>query len=365
MTMDTDLQQFLALDIPTGVADHVGFLEISGVAHKETINSRIYAYFLDGSVDENISSIFIAALLKLINEKTEKWQNSNDPLFVSFSCETETSTAKGNRIDLLIKDEESGKAIIIENKIYHHLANDLLDYWNHAKMDAENKVGILLTLSRHAIPSEVEGKFINITHKEWIDEILKMGLPAKLNTNSYVYLNDFFSTIEQLTKSEHMNQQAEFYFNYANRVNKAMDTHREALNFVIDQLKIVAEDLGWTLYGKNDSWRDIWNEVNQKQAYYLIDIGDLFTDKKEIKVTLVLFRDAIAKEDIIRQALEGNEAFNKLDDTASHHSFVYLKAKTYQLSLKELKELATSLSGKLKGDFKPVMDIVLKTIETA
>ncbi|WP_298417129.1 PD-(D/E)XK nuclease family protein [uncultured Kordia sp.] len=132
------LTDFLALEIPTVKVPPDGFLEIIGLSHYETINSRIYSYFLDQEKNENISSLFIYSLAEIILEKTGK-----SIIIDTFEVFTEVSTTKG-RIDIVIEDCNNKSVIIIENKIYHHLNNPLLDYWKHYKY--KNKLGIILTL---------------------------------------------------------------------------------------------------------------------------------------------------------------------------------------------------------------------------
>ena len=94
---------------------------------------------------------------------------------------TEIKTKQGNRIDISIFNKAQQKAIIIENKIYHHLDNDLSDYWSHYNYPDTNKIGILLTLKPHGIPTEVAGKFVNITHLEWKERILSYKTKAGLD----------------------------------------------------------------------------------------------------------------------------------------------------------------------------------------
>src|SRR5689334_17813023 len=122
-----DLITLITTDFPEPVSAPVGFLEIIGQQTKETVNSRLYAYFLDQSVNPAVSELFITALVDLLEQKTKQRCS-----FTSYTCQTEVVTRKGNRIDLLIEDEASDTAVVIENKLYHHLMNDLVDYLEHS-----------------------------------------------------------------------------------------------------------------------------------------------------------------------------------------------------------------------------------------
>ena len=80
------------------------------------------------------------------------------------------------REEIEIEDENeeltSNWAIIIENKLFANLYNNILDYWNSVK--ADNKILIVLSLYPIEKPQKIENKgikFINITHGELIEKV--------------------------------------------------------------------------------------------------------------------------------------------------------------------------------------------------
>lgn len=88
-------------------------------------------------------------------------------------------------------------------------------------------------------------------------------LTRKLPITIYTYLNDFFNTIENLTNTSILKEQAQFYFDNAKTVQMARRTNNEGVTYINDQLGILASLMNWGLYGKADDWRNIWDQKNQ------------------------------------------------------------------------------------------------------
>lgn len=84
--------------------------------------------------------------------------------------ETEYGTEDKGRIDLFIYNDE--QAIIIENKIYHHLANNLNDYWSTATREVKTKniIGILLTLGKYS--GNLPQNFVNVLHFDFLKAVM-------------------------------------------------------------------------------------------------------------------------------------------------------------------------------------------------
>jgi len=358
--MDSDLFKLLLSDIPNMAKHNLGFLEITRQSHRETTNSNVYSYFLNQSNDLQTANLFLNGLLRIINDAKF---NTID----TFECFTEVSTDKGNRIDLLVKDTDSDYSIIIENKIYHHLNNDLLDYWDSVKCKEDNKIGILLTLNKHTIPFEMKGKFINVTHIEWVNSIKAIGLPSSLELRQYVYLNDFFNTIEQITKAENMNEQAKFFFEHSNQITKAIETYKEANLFIVNELSKVAADLNWVLYSNNKNcWREIWDQANAAQAYYVVFYEDLMSPKRSIKIILELYKEAYHRTNELDTAIKDKnlriDRLIKSNWVGSGKKHYYFQE--YLLTMEELSNLSNFVATKIQEDFTDLMKTVLETLES-
>jgi hypothetical protein len=355
--MDNDLFQFLSLKIPSSPKVEDGFLEIINQQHREVINSRIYAYFLDREKNEKVAEVFLNALLELIKRKAKK-----NIQFENHTCYTEVSTGKG-RIDIVIEDLLNEKTIIIENKLFYHLHNDLSDYWNHYKYKEENKVGILLTLEEHIIPEKVEKEFINITHIEWINEIQSLGLPSQLPSKYYIYLNDFFQTIQNITISDNMNDQTLFYFQHTEKILKAKETVSEAESFIENQISILASKLQLSIFGKTMSWRNFWDQEGDKKTYYTIVFEELMKGENKIKIIIELYEEDIEQKEVLRELLQGNELYEDMVINGEEtKSYIHFAQKEYELTLSDIEQFSSFVYDKITTEFEPVMKLILKTL---
>lgn len=130
------------------------FMDIVGINHRENSWSDIYAYFFNPKEKHKLGRLFIDTLNNLISDTLE---------LKDFTVIREKVIDDKKRIDLLIKNED--EALIIENKVYASLYNDLSIYWENVK--ATYKKGIVLSLYKIRIPEENADNFVNITHKEF------------------------------------------------------------------------------------------------------------------------------------------------------------------------------------------------------
>lgn len=352
----TELIELLKLDIPKEAINNVGFLEITGMAHYENVNSRIYAYFLDEQNYPELATLFVNSLQELVKDKTSK-----EIVLERYVVITEDLTKKNNRIDITLNDADNETVIIIENKIYHYLNNDLVDYWNHFNYKDDNKIGVLLTLYPHDIPSEVQGKFVNVTHSEWVTKIQSNGLPSKLPAQVYNYLNDFFNTIDNLTQSNVMNEQAKFYFDHSKKVQLAKATYSEAIKFIESQISQVASTIGWQVYGKYDDWKNIWDRANNLNTFYTLWYKPLLEGELKMTIIIELQGEDIQKVSGLDNALKDNENFRKLKKHgSSNKNFYHYAYQQYTMSISDLEDLANFVIRRIDEDFKDVMEIAIK-----
>lgn len=324
----------------------IGFLEIIRKQHYENINSNLYAHFLSCGIAE-VRSLFFDTLLSLIVEKTGKHLS-----FINDKVSTEIATKNNGRIDILIEDFHYQNAIIIENKIYHHLNNDLLDYWDHYKADELKKVGVLLTLYSHEIPENVKGKFINITHIEWINKVRENFIPKSFANNYVTYIKDFINTIESLTRTNTMNESAKFYFKNASQVIKASDTLKEAHLFLNNQFQLIANKIGWKSYGNEVIWRNFWDENNQIDTYLTILTKDLVNGKGfNFTLILELNRKDKDREKELEVKFKNHPQVLDKHRGESKDTYVHFMCKSYTLTIDELEHFSDIVVDKIKNDF--------------
>ena len=347
------LHTFLATtEIPV-VAPQIGFLEIIGKQHHENINSALYAHFINAD-EEGISDVFLQTLLELIKKKT----NKNLP-FIDAAAQTEVTTKEG-RIDILIRDRRQDSTIIIENKIYHWLNNPLLEYWEHVKVNDANKVGVLLTLESHAVPEDVKGKYINITHLEWVRLIKERLLENEFPFNYRVYLNDFVQTIENLSTTYEMNEAAKFYFQHAKQVKKANHTMNEAHDFLKNQFQLIADRIGWQTFGNALEWRNFWDEANHLDTYLTILTKDLLEGKPRYTLILELLRKDREREKELREFLKDHPQTKGKTRGEDSGEYLHFLCKDYTITEDELANLSEHVVNRIRNDFA---DMKLKVIQ--
>jgi len=245
------------------------FFDISGFPSWENVNSNFLAFYLQENEQHNFKKLFFNSLLDCISIKINgdrldnktcdckedqplifKKENFDSP----FSVYREYTTLKGGRIDLLIESESNDSeteakeedqdqkedwAIIIENKIYHELKNDLNDYWNTVK--AKNKIGIVLSqgktnLEQYNLNNGIE--YITITHKELVNTIESNLSEYFLEADDrhLLFLKEYFLNIKNLYKNynpEHiMKEQLIQFHNEHSNIVKLLDVNTKLLEYV-------------------------------------------------------------------------------------------------------------------------------------
>ena len=350
------LGEFLDQNAIPVTKDKIGFLEIIRKQHYENINSNLYAHFLSCDLPK-VRSLFFDSLLSMIAEKTGKHLS-----FVNEKVSTEVITANNGRIDILIEDYQN--AILIENKIYHHLNNDLVDYWNHFKTDTSKKVGVLLTLFQHEIPENVKDEFINITHIEWINKVKENFIPDLLPDNYKIYIDDFINTIEKLTRINTMNESTKFYFEHASQVIKANEILNEAHLFLNNELLLIANKIGWQSSGSELTWRYFWDENNNLDTYLTILIDDIVEPKKDqnMKFTLILelSKDDKQRIDEVTEEFKFHRQFDDKKRGVSAGNYIQFLCKDYDITINELAYFSDVVVDKIKTDFAAIIIDIIK-----
>ncbi len=347
-----DLQQFISQRIPESIKNFPGFLEIIRKQGHENINSSIYAFFINVP-ESNVRELFLDSLLEIIHQKSNKKFTFASPL-----AQTEVSTEKG-RVDIVIQDRLSKNTIIIENKLYFWLHNDLEDYWNHFKIKEEEKVGVLLTLEPHGIPLTVKDKFINITHLEWLTKIKAKGFSNEIPLNYKVYITDFIKTIENLSKSYQMNEQAKFYFENAQKVKKVHETLLSGQEFLNNQLQLIADKIGWQTYGNTLDWKNFWDEKNHLDTYLTIITKPILNGELKFTLILELKRDDRAKKEKLIELLKENAQFKAMKRGNDVKDYVHFGSIDYTITIEQLENFADFVVSKIRTDFA---DVTLKAI---
>ncbi|MEE1896993.1 PD-(D/E)XK nuclease family protein [Flavobacterium rakeshii] len=186
----TSLQTFLEVNELPLIPDRPAtFLSIAGRANHELAWSNIYSFFFNLEAEHNLKDLFINTLLELINHHRPEFKFN-----LPYRVKTEVATIKKGRIDILLCGDTD--AIIIENKVFHYLANDLNDYWDSVKVS--NKIGVILCLHSNQTVNE---NFVTITHKDFLGTILnRLDRYVEDQCNKYlIFIKDFYQNAVNTT----------------------------------------------------------------------------------------------------------------------------------------------------------------------
>ena len=350
MTVSEDLYRLLLQNIPLSVNPPYGFLELSGATTSETAHSKVYSNFFNPAINKSVSDLFLTALNQLVEERSRKRL-----LFDVISVKTEMVTEDGKRIDIYIDDEVNRTAIIIENKIYHHLTNDLSSYWNQCNYPEQNKVGVILTLDCTEVPPANKSSYVNIRHVELLERVEQIGLPPGLPVNFYCYINDYIATIKYLSTTMDMSDSARFYFNHANSVNKAIDTQRAAADYINNQIQLAAGELGFQVNFSSKNYGVFTNELSHPNVFYTIVFDRLFAGRKDITIILELSGDKHKSAAILQSMLMELYPQIKLrwgTDTWKDHRHFLID--DYEVIDSDLVQLSQFIVTKIRTNFEPL-----------
>jgi len=203
--------------------------DISGNASREVVFSNWYKYFLNSFEEHGLGAVFVESLLQLIGEPFQ---------LERFKVQTEVSTNNGNRIDILITGtgDDQGKFIIIENKIYQGIQNDLQDYWHHCP-GAKNRIGILLTLKPIGVGIKGTNNFINILHSQWMSAVVKRIDQKVLTTEQQFYFSHFQNAINNLNRYNMLSDSSRFYFKNSGSINTLIKCKEETTKFITEVIR--------------------------------------------------------------------------------------------------------------------------------
>ena len=220
------------------IIEQINILDIMKIGHLEKVSSNIIASFINGNTDLSIKYSFIKALAQITGIKI-------DEPYYHIYAETEVTTNKGKRIDLLIFINDTD-LILIENKIYHILNNDLDEYISfidgNEYYQKYKKHYFVLSLNKI---NNIQLPFKNIIHHifcsavkefygkhalqqnaqsllvvDYCNNILSLsGKGNSMNNSYYVFTQKYYNEIKEIivkmnTYSEYTNEKVQKVYNF-------------------------------------------------------------------------------------------------------------------------------------------------------
>lgn len=210
--------------------------DIAGYPHYENVASNILAFFINPNNEHGLSQLMLSSLLHLAaGDETEQ---------TNVQVSRETYTLGGGRLDILV--ETDNQLIGIENKIYHHLSNDLEDYGHSlhewAKGNQLSVVKIILGLKKQ---HESFG-FTSITYSDFFS-VVKARLGNYVTTSSQkwlLYLIDFINTLERLNgDAMEFADNDKFFIENEDRVNSLLGARNKFLSKLNAKVRQLSEEI--------------------------------------------------------------------------------------------------------------------------
>lgn len=265
--MNIDWINNLIKGLPETSPTRKNLIEIAGYPKWENVNSNLLAFYFDEKEEHGFNRLFFNSLIDLYENKIGS-EVQREIFETDFSVDREVSTDEGGRIDLVIKDESFENedsesvswSIIIENKLFADLYNNLSDYWK--SIQSESKIGIVLSVNPVKIDNRLEKKgilFINILHKELVEKV-KHNLSDyyfESNDMHLLFLKEYMANVNSYyrdnNKIKEMDAALRLFYENKRDIEifkkKDMDLLKHISRIVFD----IFEDMGFPPYSRKDS----------------------------------------------------------------------------------------------------------------
>lgn len=343
------LQTFLNQnEIPKIKGKPKTFLGIAKQPHYENVLSNIYAFYFEVNEVHKFKDLFVISLLELINKETTQIES-----FFDFKVFTEYGVSKHKRIDILLHNNE--QAVIIENKVYHHLNNDLALYYND--VEANQKIGVVLSL--HPISNIKHSHFINITHLQLLNQVMNNlgNYLMHANDKYVVFLKDFYQNIINLSQPLMNENDFNFYFENQEKINNLITYKASARKHLENEVKkayrlLEEEKLNIKLYESSGNVGNVLSyyisEVN-KNLMFTIIYGDLLKTEGALRLIIELKGKALNNKERYRGiSLTGED--NASFYNSKNKVYAHFAVKSYKLEKAEIRNLGEFVYNKLKSD---------------
>jgi len=169
----------------------------TGRRYEETI-SQLLAFFLDPKNEHGFGTLMINALLECLELE---FVDENENIDVS----REVSTPELKRIDLLVETESY--LLVIENKIYAELYNDISNYRKYGENQKGNKELTCIVFSQRQLSNIEQSRAKEIGFKViyYVDlfEVVKKFISFEIVKNNAIILNEYYVFLNDIIKSVH------------------------------------------------------------------------------------------------------------------------------------------------------------------
>ena len=353
--------KLLSKETPQAPEKRKTFLEIGNLPHFENVISNYYSFYLDKDEEHRFDELFIKSITELIFKKTDKRIT-----FDFYTVYTEYSTKNNGRIDILIEENDKSKALIIENKIYHSLQNNLTDYWDSIEISNENKIGVLLTLDSQKTENE---NFVNITHRQLLTQVKKnIGqFMTKSDDRHLLFFKDFSENILKLSQNKtDMKDLYKFYFENKVKIDEIYDIREKARKYFLESIKETSFLLGLNIENSNPKdYKCIIISKNPNLRYWIQHYPN------SVEEYIIIYLDIFDESKIDAEKLTENENLIKIAESKGINvqlfdevkSGISVASKCYSLDSDKFVNLSKSLAEIIKLDWSEFINNVSEEIK--
>lgn len=370
-----DLSNFFATaQWPEVIERRPTFFSIAGFPHYENVMSNVYQFFFRTDSPHGMGSLCLDALLDVIRitKPDFSWQSKSSTGIQAFR---ELGVSGGQRLDILLHNgpdennwREANAAILVENKVYHRLANDLGNYWDSVSSETlgdQNKTAVVMGLHPERLPAP----WIYISHLEWAKAV-EVRLGSVLYRAEPRYLTLLLELIENIrtmtSADENFKELLPFFqFNRA-AISRAEQIRGQLMQQVPTVLRAALAP-NYTVWTSAESLRDGWLIINapgKPPLKYILGYRQVFHNDEVIpnfRIALISEDNSHDKATIWRDKLSSTlEARNsELQDDERH----YVIGKTYELSPSNYHRFPQLIIEKIKNEWQPLEVYWLKATE--
>lgn len=343
------LQTFLNQnEIPKIKGKPQTFLGIAKQPHYENVLSNMLAFYFDVNEEHQCKDLFIKSLLELIND-------SRFETFLDFDVYTEYGISTQKRIDIVLQNDT--QAIIIENKVYHHLHNDLHAYYD--EVEADHKVGIVLSL--YPISNIKHPHFINITHLALLNKVMQnLGNYILEASDKYVvFLKDLYQNIINLSYDLMSKENLEFYYKNQKKINELVTFQKSVKSHILSELIKAGQTLENLnlLQPRSNSQLDgrlvFYISPKHPDLFFTILYEDLLKEERTMKIMIEMQGKLLKDRGVFKEKIKFSEkeALNFADhfkNTSLH--FAHFMLKEYELGENDIINLSEFIQQRLVDD---------------
>ena len=342
-------------DIPTIKKTPKTFLSIAKQPHYENVLSNWYAFYFDVNEEHQMGDLFISSLITLINNSSLPKDEDLFENFEGFDVTTEFGTENQKRIDILLQNNT--QAIIIENKVYHHLNNDLDEYFN--EIDVPEKIGIVLSL--YPISDIQHPNFINITHRKFLQTVMSNLGNYVLNAKDkyVIFLKDFFQNILNISTTIMEQEKLKFYFDNKAKINQLVGFNNAIKKHVKAEVEKAGRILeGVELYsGRKNSDMDrryrYYVSKNNRNLLFVVIFNKLFREESTIQLIVELKNETLKDREQYRHINFSDKELSisfTNNFTKTNYTWAHFAIKEYKIGSEEISKLSSFILQKLEDD---------------